>query len=80
VPWPPQLLNLSALDFFLRGYLKSRVYHSGKLETLQQLVQVINRAAVGNRNDQKHMQWGQSMEQCMAACLWVQGACFEQWI
>jgi hypothetical protein len=26
VPWPPRLPDLSACDFFLWGYLKSKVY------------------------------------------------------
>jgi len=26
VPWPPRLLDLTAPDFFLWGYLKSKVY------------------------------------------------------
>jgi hypothetical protein len=38
VPWPPQSLDLSPLDFFLWSCLKPRVYHSGKPETWQQLV------------------------------------------
>jgi hypothetical protein len=47
VPWPLQSPNLSALDFFRWGCFKSRVYHNGKPEAWQQLVQAINEAAVG---------------------------------
>jgi len=35
VPWPPQSPNLSMCDFFLWGYLKSRVYE-GKPWTLEE--------------------------------------------
>jgi hypothetical protein len=38
-----------------------RVYCSCKPETRQQLVQMINKAAVGIRNELEHMQWGQSL-------------------
>ena len=34
VPWPPRSPNLSMCDFFLWGYLKSRVYE-GKQRTLE---------------------------------------------
>jgi hypothetical protein len=80
VPWPLRLPALSPLVFFVWGCLKSRVYHSGKPETQQQFVQVINKAGVGIRNELEHMQRGQSVEQCVAACLQVQDAHFEQWI
>jgi len=36
VPWPPRLPDLSMYDFFLWGYLKSRVYE-GKPQTLEEM-------------------------------------------
>jgi len=36
VPWPPRSPDLSMCDFFLWGYLKSRVYE-GKPRTLEEL-------------------------------------------
>ena len=40
VDWPPRLPDLTAPDFFLWGYLKSKVY-ANKPETLEQLKQNI---------------------------------------
>lgn len=36
VPWPPRSPDLSMCDFYLWGYLKSRVYE-GKPRTLEEL-------------------------------------------
>jgi hypothetical protein len=48
------------------------MHHYGKPE--RQLVQAVNEAAFGVRNELESMRWGQSVEQCVAACLRVQGA------
>jgi hypothetical protein len=55
--WPTWSPDLNPLDFFLWGCMKSRVYHGGKPEARHQLVEVINEAAVGIRNELGHMQW-----------------------
>jgi hypothetical protein len=77
--WPSCLLDLSPLDFFLWCCLRSVVYHSGKLETQQQLEQAVNEAAVVIGNELDDRQWRQSVEQCIEACLQVQGAHCEHW-
>ena len=40
VPWPPRSPDLSTCDFFLWGYLKSRVY-THKLRTLNDVKEAI---------------------------------------
>jgi len=42
IEWPPWSLDLSPCDYFLRGYLKARVYIN-KLRTLEELSENITR-------------------------------------
>jgi hypothetical protein len=44
VAWLVQTPNLNPLDFFLWGYMKSRVYHGGKPEARHQIVEAIESA------------------------------------
>lgn len=63
--WPPRSCDLTPLDFFLFGYLKSRVYANNP-QTLQQLKDNIRRAIAEISPDmcrkvienfQKRIQW-----------------------
>jgi hypothetical protein len=42
VPWPARSTDLSPLDVFVWGSMKSRVYMNGKPDTREQLMQRIN--------------------------------------
>ena len=42
IPWPPRSLDFTPVDFWLWGYLKSRVYQSGP-STLSELKDSIRR-------------------------------------
>jgi hypothetical protein len=44
--WPARSTVLNPLDFFLWGWMKSRMYHSGKPEARHWLVLTTNGAAV----------------------------------
>ncbi|KZC04025.1 hypothetical protein WN55_01286 [Dufourea novaeangliae] len=80
VEWPPRSPDLSPLDFFLWGCMKSRVYLNGKPATLQQLVMNINEAAVSIRNDLADIEWTRTMETRLRACVQARGRHFEQYI
>jgi hypothetical protein len=80
VPWPPQSPYLSPLDFFVWGCMKSRVYLNGRPDTREQLMQRTNEAAVSIRNELVSMQWMQSLEVRLVACVQARGGHFEQYI
>jgi hypothetical protein len=65
-----------AIDFFLWGCMKSRVYHSGKPEARHQLVKAID-AAVDIRNELGHLRWKHSVAQRLAVCMQSNGGHFE---
>ncbi|GFV39343.1 uncharacterized protein TNCV_1230451 [Trichonephila clavipes] len=52
-PWPPRSPDLTPEDFWLRGYLKSRVYVSGP-SSLPELKDVIRREVSSIRPDMLH--------------------------
>jgi hypothetical protein len=62
VAWPA-VTRLNPLDFFLWVRMKSRVYHGGKPEERHQLVEAINDAAIGIRNELGCKQWQHSTVQ-----------------
>jgi len=55
VPWPPRSPDLTALDFFLWGYLKSKVYSNRPtdLHTLKENIREKNRQTF-RRNTSSH--------------------------
>jgi hypothetical protein len=67
VPWPALSNDLNLLYFFLWDCMKFRVYHGSKPEARHQLVETIDKAAVGIRNELEGMQWQHSMAQRFAA-------------
>jgi hypothetical protein len=74
--WP----TVSPLDFFVWGCMKSRVYLSRKPDTREQLMQRINEAAASIRNELFSMQWMQSLEVHLVACVQARGGHFEQYV
>jgi hypothetical protein len=50
VAWLGWSRNINPLDFFLQGYIKSRVYHDGKPEARHHLGEAIDEAGAGVRN------------------------------
>jgi hypothetical protein len=60
--------------------MKSRVYLNGKPDTREQLMQRINEAAFSIRNELVSMQWMQSLEVHLVACVQAQGGHFEQYV
>ncbi|GFV03977.1 uncharacterized protein TNCV_916021 [Trichonephila clavipes] len=52
-PWPPRLLDLTPADFWLWGYLKSRVYLSGP-SSLSELKDAIRREVSSIHPDMLH--------------------------
>jgi hypothetical protein len=50
IAWTVRPLDLTLLNF-LWGCIKSKVHHTGKLETRQQLLECINEAAAAIRNE-----------------------------
>jgi hypothetical protein len=73
VAWPTRSPGLISFDFFLCDCIKSRMYHNGKPETRQQLVECIIEVATGIRNEMEYIQWEHSMEQLLAACTESEG-------
>jgi hypothetical protein len=71
--WLPWSLDLSLLDFFVWGCMKSRVYLNAKPDTQEQLMQRINEAAVSIRNELVSML-------CLVACVQAQCGHFEQYM
>jgi hypothetical protein len=69
VAWHAWSPVLNALDFFLWGCMKSRVYHGGKPEARHQLVLAIHGAAFGVRNELGRMQLQCSIAKRLAACM-----------
>ena len=64
VPWPPRSPDLSTCDFFLWGYLKSRVYtHKPRTlndlkEAFRQEIRPIDRQLLARvRDDFNHLVW-----------------------
>jgi hypothetical protein len=53
------------------------MYHGGKPDARHQLVEAINEAIVGIRNELGCMQWQHSMAQRPAACMQPNGGYFE---
>jgi len=47
--WPATLPDVTLLDFSLRGNIKTNMYHTGKPETSQQLLESINKATAAIR-------------------------------
>jgi hypothetical protein len=61
--------------------MKSRVYLNGKPDTQEHLMQRINEAAVSIRNELvSSMQWMQSLEVRLAACVQARGGHFEKYV
>jgi hypothetical protein len=67
VAWRTRTPALNPIDFFLWGCKESRVCDSGKPEGRHQLVEAINEAAVGIKNELERVQWQYSTEQRLAA-------------
>lgn len=78
VPWPARSPDLSPLDFFLWGCLKSRVYNNGKPDTREELIARIVEAVDSLRNELAEINWQHSMARRVAACLENGGEHFEQ--
>jgi hypothetical protein len=60
--------------------MKSRVHLNGKPDTQEQLMQRINEAAVSIRKELVSMQWMQSLEVHLVACVQAQGGHFKQYV
>jgi hypothetical protein len=58
----PRSPDLSPLDFFVWGCMKSRVYLNEKPDTRQQLMQRINEAVLCIRNELVIKQWMKSLK------------------
>lgn len=69
--------NLNPLDLFLWVCMKLRVYHGGKPNRSNHLLETINESAVGNRNRLGCMLSQQSMAQCVAVCTQSNGGHFK---
>jgi hypothetical protein len=69
--WPARSPDLNPLHFFLRGRMKLRMYHGGKLEA-----RPIDKTAVGNRNELGCMQGQHSVTQRQAAYIRPRGENF----
>jgi agmatine/peptidylarginine deiminase len=62
ISWLPGSPDLSPLDFFVWGCMKSMAYLNGKPDAREQLMKRINEAAVGIRNELVSMQLMESYE------------------
>jgi hypothetical protein len=57
VAWSAESPDMGALDFFLCGCMKLRVYQVNKPEVWHQLVEAINVATIGVRNEIVRLLW-----------------------
>ncbi|CAB0019743.1 unnamed protein product, partial [Nesidiocoris tenuis] len=67
VPWPPRSPDLTPSDFFLWGYLKSKVYVD-KPRTIQELKQSITQETVGIPDDMVERvmrNFGERLQECI---------------
>lgn len=78
VHWPARSPDLSPLDFFLWGCLKSRVYINGKPDTREELTDRIVEATNSLKNELVAINWQHSMTQRIVVCLENGGSHFEQ--
>ena len=80
VHWPARSPDLSPLDFFLWGCLKSRVYCYDKPDTHEELTNWIIEATTSLKNELAGINWQQSMIRRVAVCLEHRGSHFEQFL
>jgi hypothetical protein len=57
VAWETRSNDFNPLGFFLCGYMKLKVYHSGEPVAKQQLAEATDEAAVGIRRELRCLQW-----------------------
>jgi hypothetical protein len=78
IPWPPRSPDLTPLDFFLWGYLKSMVYVNKpeNLEDLKNNIRDACRAVTPDMLENVRTGWGLRLKHCIA----INGAQFEHLI
>lgn len=78
VHWPARSPDLTPLDFYLWGHVKTLVYGRSKPNTRQELVERIQQAFDTVRGSMENVNWVGDLRRRAELCVEVEGAHFEQ--
>lgn len=74
--WPPRSPDLTPLDFYVWGFLKSEVY-SVRIDTIEQLQDRIQSASSKIRQNLNNFQMSEAIKRRLQLCLLKNGDHFE---